>query len=149
MKQSLLTLLVAVILFLIGCSGNSSTQQQQSAEELFYTKLDSLKLEYSGKAITINKKKFSESVDPITSVFLYTSADKDNLAGKVLTTGEPIHQLSAIQISSYEYPQNDLNKNLMVQVESLGGRYSGQEGWISIEHIQEFSSLAYYIDQLK
>lgn len=149
MKQRILSLLTCLPLIFIACNNNSTTQDQQSSEEIFYSKLDSLKLEYSGKAITINKKKFSESVDPITSVFLYTNADKDNLAGKVLTSGEPIHQLSSIQITSYEYPQNDLNKNLMVQVESLGGRFSGQEGWISIEHIQEFSSLSPYIDQLK
>lgn len=133
----------------MSCSDNGSSRNNKSNEDIFYSKLDSLKLEFADKPVRINKKKFNESTDPITPIYLYTNTDKDNLAGKVLFADQAIHKLSIVQISSIEYPKNFFDKNLMVQVEAIDGRYSGQDGWISIEHIEEFNALAPFIDKLK
>lgn len=144
MKRPILTL-IAFISLLSGCG----EIQKVKTENIFYEQLDSLKNEYIGKEITISKRKFNEDADPLTNLYLYTSADRDNLADEVRFWDGATYRLTYDQISENEYRDNFLDKNLMVQVEFVSDSHTPQIGWISIENIREFQAIEPYLKQVR
>lgn len=117
---------------LLGCN---------SAEKKFYSELDKLKDENMGKEITINRKKFNETAEPISPIYLYTNANRDNIAGEVRFFDSARYELSYGQIMSHEYSNNSITKNIMLHVTSSDDNFAYQSGWISLEYIEEFKAL--------
>ena len=144
MKKQLSTILPIFLLFF-----SCGEIQKINDEKIFYHKLDSLKSQYIGKEITISKRKFDEVADPATDVYLFTNADKDNLAEKVRFWDGAKYILSYDQIPSHQYRDNLLRKNLMVKVEYAPDGHSPSEGWISLENIREFQSIEPFLISIK
>lgn len=139
MKKLLIYLFVVVIISTI----YSCSTEQNNNETLFYQKLDSLKLEYEDKPVSLRKRKYMESSDPITNVYAYTSPDRDNLAFEIENYRK--YKLSIIQLSEFEYEEGNIDRNIMIHIESDDPNFSYQNGWISMEHIVEFDHLSVFL----
>ncbi len=102
-----------------------------------------------GQDVTITKRTFDEVADPATDLYLYTNADRDNLAEKVRFWDGAKYRLTYDQIGENEYRDNFLEKNLMVQVEFVSENHTPQIGWISIENIKEFQAIEPYLNEVR